>query len=362
MLAYIARFADQTGHRPHQYESPAQVKQMLQKCLAAQVRATPWQDVFYHISPADMRRVEVRSNAAGQPVEKMPPPPVQFYTDLAKEIRLFVPRDSVALHFAETLFPGYDHTTKGDAQIGALFLAAAHGADTRQLLREIYNDRDTVNRLSSAISHYAWPAPKIAAHGIAQIIKAAKFPGIEEGTLFVLPPNTLAEGAEERFASRTGPEAPPAQSALSLLENDPKDVLIAHWGPAEESVLRGNKRIIDWKRVHGIHHVFPSRSVAKQMIIAEKAPSEIPLLQERNLLGRWQSTPTHSPNLKADTQIYQMLLAQMPHVSELVDLPEVVEYRRIKGNVQDGDTERTLLARYMEQAPALTPAFIKVLL
>lgn len=283
----LERWAQNTKHRPHQYETPAQLEAIARKMLASHIRAVPWQNVYAMVSPGDLTRVQQRCRPYDMGSTKAPP--AEFFKDLSKNISL----DGTHVcfdHFREAL------NVENDGRALSLFLGVAMHADPHDLIEALYTESAEPNKKQLYNSIIAYPLAhekddlRQVAQDIGFVLRGLSFGDIRDGTIYLVEPLPASLVQEDTRTTDDFKKEP-----LEYASPQPKS-----WSTVDEASLRNNIAVDEWKDAHGLNRNFCSRKAAKQLLGMHFAPSHHKLLTP--VLGKYQKAEDLSASFKGKAQ------------------------------------------------------------
>lgn len=372
----VTRFAVDTRHRPHQYETPHQVEALMHKMLASHIRAVPWKGVYLHVSPSDLNRVVARTAPLNIGMRAAPLPP--FYVALKDRASFIKPiADGIYHDFKQHVYPKlgplYEDTDEMKQQRRntiALYLAKATDADIRGVVKQLYpNDdqRHEKERVYDAVIDYGPLRHELdtdiaVSRELGAFITNLSFPEINSGDLYIVEP--IHEKSPEEDPRDEITTVIPTPSAINWATPTPKDT---------QKSLKENKSITEWKSKHALGANFPAKHVAKQMITMYYAPQYAPQIGNE-YLGKFQhpadliKDPQHWCSQEDVTNAYKDLLSDAPSttVNMMWNLPQVQSYAQSIINTTptrelEKMSKHDILALYMQNKP-ITSQFITQIL
>ena len=336
----VTRYATDTRHRPHQYETPQQIAQVMRKMLASHIRVVPWGAVYLHVSPGDYQRIIKRS--APLELGTRVAPPAEFYAALPDHIeRSSKENDGIYEAFCEHVYPelkkpsyerSYD-TTKDEQRALAIFLSQATNGDTRQVINKLYpDDKRERERVYDATIAYGPLKDKhdsndAVAKELGYFLRSLYFPNVENGQLYIVEPlptltPTEKDAPQDDSLVQKEPSLTPStvQWALPLRE--------------ERSSPLGALKV--WKEQHALSALFPFKKAAKQMITCYYAPHHINEALLGKALGKFQHVEdlldaerTKELIKESDVaQAYKQLISEASDetLSSLLGVPQVESF------------------------------------
>jgi len=276
----VTRYALDTKHRPHQYETPQQISHVMRKMLASHIRAVPWNAVYLHVSPGDYHRVVQR--IAPMDLGQRVPPPAEFYAQLPHQVERSQSNDKDGIYaaFCEHIYPElkkvpYERSPQAaedQKKALAIFLSKATNGDTRRVINLLYpaeETRDERERVYDATINYGplkheHDSEEAVARELGYFVRTMHFPDVESGKLYIVEPTPeIVEPVRD---------APPLEKRMS---SSP-----ITWTPAPKkdntsAELDSNPSIQKWKELHALGATFPSHKAAKQMLAQYHAPHDV---------------------------------------------------------------------------------------
>jgi len=269
----ITQFAVDTRHRPHQYATAQQNAAIARKMIAAHVRAVPWQAVQSYVSPGDMKRIVERIKPAD--LSMRAPLPAEFYGDLVTSAQYNGDSDGIYESFVESVYPslGAHYEDTSDMKLCrqkavALYLAQATGADTRQVVHQLYpnsEDSDERERVYDAIIAYGplkheRDTEEAVARELGTFIQNLSFPDIDAERVYIVEPVQQQRTEEDTKEVKTT-KKPTSSSGIK-------------WAKHVETTSENeqNEGVDQWKAKHALSALFPFEKAAKQLVIMYHAP------------------------------------------------------------------------------------------
>lgn len=299
----VTRYAVDTKHRPHQYETADQVAHVMRKMIASHMRVVPWGAVYLHVSPGDYQRVVKRTPFdLGQRVA----PPAEFYAALPAHVEREPSKQAEGIYeaFSEHIYPELrkspyersENAAKDQQKALALFISQATDGNTREVVNLLYPDDSAKRereRVYDAVVSYGplkheYDTDEAVAREMGYFLRSMYFPDVENGKLYIVEP---LDNREQEYTDAMETEAARAKTATTTGSSSE-----IQWAvPDQERVvipLDDNKSVQAWKTQHALSPMFSSEKAAKQMLTQYHTTSSEndyeDIFQQGVVLGKFQ--------------------------------------------------------------------------